>query len=81
MLHRVTLVRTDVSGERIASIIRVTRIGELGTPLAVRRNSIFSQRASVASNRYGSSRADSGHIDVGGTTFLKNIASYKGYTA
>jgi hypothetical protein len=35
MLHRVTLVSTDVSEERIASIIRVTRIGELGTTLAV----------------------------------------------
>jgi hypothetical protein len=29
MLHRVALVRTDVSKERIASIIRVTRISEL----------------------------------------------------
>jgi hypothetical protein len=32
---RVTLVRTDVLEERIASIIRVTRIGELGTSLAI----------------------------------------------
>jgi hypothetical protein len=31
MLRRVALLRTDVSEERIASIIRVTRIGELGT--------------------------------------------------
>jgi hypothetical protein len=31
MLSRVALVRTDVSEERIASIIRVTRIGELET--------------------------------------------------
>jgi hypothetical protein len=31
MLHRVALVRTDVSDELSASIIRVTRIGELGT--------------------------------------------------
>jgi hypothetical protein len=31
MLHRVALVRTDVSEECIASIIRVTRIGWLGT--------------------------------------------------
>jgi hypothetical protein len=29
MLHRVALVRTDVSEERIASIIRVKRISEL----------------------------------------------------
>jgi hypothetical protein len=31
MLLRVALVRTDVSEERSASIIKVTRIGELGT--------------------------------------------------
>jgi hypothetical protein len=31
MLHCVALVRTDVSEELNASIIRVTRIGELGT--------------------------------------------------
>jgi hypothetical protein len=38
MLRRVTLVRTDVSEELSASIIRVTRIGELGTFLrSVRR--------------------------------------------
>jgi hypothetical protein len=34
----VTLVRTDVLEESIASIIRVTKIGELGTALAVTRN-------------------------------------------
>jgi hypothetical protein len=45
-LRRVVLVRTDVSEEVSASIIRVTKIGELGT-LAVQ--SISSQRASVAS--------------------------------
>jgi hypothetical protein len=31
MLRRVALVRIDVSEERSASIIRMTRIGELGT--------------------------------------------------
>jgi hypothetical protein len=35
MLRRVALVRTDVSDELSASIIRVTRIGELGKTLAV----------------------------------------------
>jgi hypothetical protein len=35
MLRRVALVRTYVSKERIASIIRVTRICDLGTMLAV----------------------------------------------
>jgi hypothetical protein len=34
MLRRIALVRTDVSEERSASIIRVTRIGDLGTTLA-----------------------------------------------
>jgi hypothetical protein len=43
MLRRVALVRTDVSEERSASIIiiiiiRVTRIGVLGTTLAVTSN-------------------------------------------
>jgi hypothetical protein len=35
MLRRVTLETTDVSEEPSASIIRVTRIGELATKLAV----------------------------------------------
>jgi hypothetical protein len=35
MLRRVALVRTDVSEEGSASIIRVTRIAELRTTLAV----------------------------------------------
>jgi hypothetical protein len=38
MLHHVALVRTDVSEERNASFIRVTRIGELGTTLAISSN-------------------------------------------
>jgi hypothetical protein len=46
MLRRVTLVRTDVSEELSASIIRVTRIGKLET-LAV-----ISNRRTVAN--YGS---------------------------
>jgi hypothetical protein len=35
MLRRVAVVRTDVSEELSASIIRVTRIGELGPTLYV----------------------------------------------
>jgi hypothetical protein len=38
LLRRVALVRTEVSEERIASIYRVTRIGELGKTLAVTSN-------------------------------------------
>jgi hypothetical protein len=47
MLRRVALVRTDVSEELGNSIIRVTRIGDIG-----RNTSISSQRASVASYGY-----------------------------
>jgi hypothetical protein len=38
MLRRVALVKADVSEELSASIIRVTRNGELGTTLAVTSN-------------------------------------------
>jgi hypothetical protein len=38
MWRRVALVRTGVSKERIAFIIREERIGELGTTLAVTTN-------------------------------------------
>jgi hypothetical protein len=38
ILRRVALVRTDVSGELSASFIRVTRIDELETALAVISN-------------------------------------------
>jgi hypothetical protein len=63
MLRCVALVRTDVWEESSASFIRVTRIGELGTMLAVtsnrrtlRRNtSLLSSETSVitrATRRY-----------------------------
>jgi hypothetical protein len=38
MLRRVALVRTDVSEELSATIIRVTRIGEQGTTLTLTSN-------------------------------------------
>jgi hypothetical protein len=38
MLRRVTLVTTDIAEEHNASIIRATRIGEVGTILAVTSN-------------------------------------------
>jgi hypothetical protein len=48
MLRRVALVKTDVSEALSASFIRVTRIGELRTTLAVTSNR-RRLRASVAS--------------------------------
>jgi hypothetical protein len=53
-LRRVSLVRTDILEEFSTSVIRVTRIGELGTTLAVTSNRC-TQSASVASYGYISS--------------------------
>jgi hypothetical protein len=47
VLRRVALVRTDVSEELSASFIRVTRIGELGTMLAVTSNRCTLRRNEV----------------------------------
>jgi hypothetical protein len=47
MLCHVDLVRTDVSEELSASFIRVTRIGELGTTLAVTSNQRMLQDSRV----------------------------------
>jgi hypothetical protein len=50
MLRRVALVITDVSKESRASNIRVTRIGELGTTLAVpsKRRTLLLVRTDVS---------------------------------
>jgi hypothetical protein len=89
MLRCVALVRTDVSEELSASIIRATRIGDLGT-LVVNASyarckemlGISSQHASVASYNYRSSQfTDSCHPDEGGAKFLRNVGSYKSHTA
>jgi hypothetical protein len=66
MLRRVALVRTDVSEEHNAFIIKVTRIGDLET-LAV---------TSVGFSYL----IDSCHSDDGGTTFFRNVSSYKSHT-
>jgi hypothetical protein len=68
MLRRVALVRTDVWEELSASIIRVTRIGELGTTLAVNSN-----RRTL--------RRNTCHPDAGGAKFQRNVGSYKSHTA
>jgi hypothetical protein len=68
MLRRVALVRTDVLEELSASIIRVTKIDELGTTLA------------VTSNRR-TLRRNTCHPDYGGAKFIRNVGSYKSYTA
>jgi hypothetical protein len=50
MLGHVALVRTDVSEEHCASIIRVARIHELGTTLAVTSNQHMLRRLLVTAN-------------------------------
>jgi hypothetical protein len=49
MLRRMALVRTDVSEELSASFIRVTRMGELETTLAVTSNRRTLRRNDVGS--------------------------------
>jgi hypothetical protein len=51
MLRRVALVRTEVSDKHIASIIRVTRIGELGLTSGVTNNRSTLRRNTRASQR------------------------------
>jgi hypothetical protein len=59
MLRRVAVVRTDVSEESSASIIRATRIGEIGTTQQHKLQLATDARA----------------------RFLRNVGSYKNYTA
>jgi hypothetical protein len=49
MWRRIGLLRTDVSEERFASIIKVTRIGELGTLAVTSNQSMLRRNTSVAS--------------------------------
>jgi hypothetical protein len=66
MLRRVALVITDISEDHSASIIRVTRIGELGTTLGVSSNR--SKLLLLAT------------LMMGADTFLRNVGSYKSPT-
>jgi hypothetical protein len=50
MLRRVAIVRIDVSEELSVSIIRVTRIGELGTTLALTSNRLTLRRLLVTAS-------------------------------
>jgi hypothetical protein len=66
MLRRVALVRTDVSEELSASFISVTRIGELGTALAV--TSLVPSSPILV-------------ILMKEALFLRNVGSYKSHAA
>jgi hypothetical protein len=68
MLRRVALVGTDVLGERIASIIRVTRVSGLVFLCSVLRLLVTANIVPIC------------HPDDGSDTFLRNICSYKSNT-
>jgi hypothetical protein len=68
MLLHMALVRTDISEDLGASIIRVTRLGEVGT-LAVTSNRRMLRR-----------NTKSFHPDDGRAKFLRNVGSYKSHT-
>jgi hypothetical protein len=75
MFRRVALVRTDVSEKLSASIIRVTRIVELGTTLAVTSN----RRTLITANVPSSPILVTLMMEV--SKFLRNVGFYKSHTA
>jgi hypothetical protein len=68
MLHPVNPVRTDVLKERNASTIKVKRISEVGTTLAITRKSTLGRNVMSC------------YRDVEGATFLRNVCSYNCHT-
>jgi p-aminobenzoyl-glutamate transporter AbgT len=75
ILRSVTLVRTDVSEELSASIIRVTRIVELGTTWYFFATCVgcLLLLALFLVHRFC-------HPDAGGAKFLQTVGSYKSHT-
>jgi hypothetical protein len=70
MLRRVALVRAGVSEEVSASFISVTRIGELGTTLAVTSNRRTLQRNANTNKLSTAHRVESGRV-AGWDTILE----------
>jgi hypothetical protein len=83
MLCHVTLVRTDISEERSASIIRVTRISELGTTLSVtsnRRTLQINTMYDIVTANIVPNAPNSCYPDDEGHMFFQNVGSYKSHT-
>jgi hypothetical protein len=68
MLRRVARVRTEVLEERSAYFFRVTRIGKLGTTLALTSNRSTLRRNSQCASVVDF--VDSCHLNDGGAKFL-----------
>jgi hypothetical protein len=83
MLACVALIRTDVSEELRADIIRVKRIGELGTKsgLTINRCAHRGLRRLLVKADFVPSSPDSCHTDEGGATFPRNVGSNNSHTA
>jgi hypothetical protein len=79
----VALVKTDVSEERSASIIRMTKIGELGTTLAVTSNLriLFLRSVRRVLVTADDPISPSCHRDDGGAVVLRNVGSYRSHTS
>jgi hypothetical protein len=77
MLRRVAVQRTSVSEECIDSIIRVTRMGEVGTTLALFLRSVI--QLLVIANVIPSLPILVS--DDGGDTLLRNVGFYKSHMA
>jgi hypothetical protein len=75
MLHLVALVRTDDLEQLSASFIWETRIGELGTTLAVTSN-----RRTLRRKYHLVFLRSVRRLLGGGTKFLRNVGSYKIHT-
>jgi hypothetical protein len=73
MLRGVILVRTDVLEERIASIIRVARIGKVGTKLIVTSNRSTLRRSTLSKWKPKHTEMRSSQTSVVTTATRRNI--------
>jgi hypothetical protein len=80
MLRHVVLVRTVVSEELRASFIKVTRISELGTTLAVNSNR-HTLRRSVLKRATQHNILEDAILHSHRRENLPNVGSYKSHTA
>jgi hypothetical protein len=77
----VARVRTDVSEELSASIIRVTRIGEPGTLAVTSNRRTLRRHTKYCTVLYLYKYLYSCYPDDGGDKFLSNVGSYKSHTS
>jgi hypothetical protein len=81
MLRRVALVRADVSEELSASFVRVTRIGKLGTTLAVTTNSETSVRTRATRRNIPEDAILDSHSRENLKSYMDSSGSEKGVLA